>query len=209
MPWQLDHHMNACRNKTQKKQTRRQKIDAKRFYTSQWDDLWGYVLDNPGSVIDGNDGHNYRMVSPSWNGTVPAGFTRVVQGESDLLGTLTRTQLIGGETDLPRLKEIQQSYKLRPPSKFLAVFQFFLLKPARRKVLIHVSQSASALVLLEQELAELFRAPKIYAAGSVLAWTAARSAKDLRKAARAWKQRPLAAATEMSRIFAVSLMGSS
>ena len=125
MPWQLDHHMNACRNKTQKKQTRRQKIDAKRFYTSQWDDLWGYVLDNPGSVIDGNDGHNYLMVSPSWNGTVPAGFTRVVQGESDLLGTLTRTQLIGGETDLPRLKEIQQSYKLQPPSKFLAVFQFF------------------------------------------------------------------------------------
>ena len=72
MPWQLDHHINACRNKTQKKQTRRQKIDAKRFYTSQWDDLWGYVLDNPGSVIDGNDGHNYLMVSPSWNGTVPA-----------------------------------------------------------------------------------------------------------------------------------------
>jgi hypothetical protein len=49
----------------------------------------------------------------------------VVQGESDLLGTLTRTQLIGGETDLPRLKEIQQSYKLQPLSKFLAVFQFF------------------------------------------------------------------------------------
>jgi hypothetical protein len=55
-----------------KKQTRRQKIDAKRFYTSQWDDLWSYVLDNPGSVIDGNDGHNYLMVSPSWNGTVTA-----------------------------------------------------------------------------------------------------------------------------------------
>ena len=52
-------------------------------------------------------------------------FTRVVQGESDLLGTLTRTQLIGGETDLPLLKEIQQSYKLQPLSKFLAVFQFF------------------------------------------------------------------------------------
>jgi hypothetical protein len=52
-------------------------------------------------------------------------FTRVAQGESDLLGTLTRTHLIGGETDLPRLKEIQQSYKLQPLSKFLAVFQFF------------------------------------------------------------------------------------
>lgn len=48
-----------------------------------------------------------------------------------------------------------------------------------------------------------------YAAGSVLAWTTARSATDLRKAARAWKKRPLAAATEMSRILAVSLMGNS
>ena len=121
MPWQLDHHMNACRNKTQKKQTRRQKIDAKRFYTNQWDDLWGYVLDNPGSVIDGNDGHNYLMVSPSWNGTVPA-VSLVWRRASPIL---TRTRLIGGETDLPRLKEIQQSYKLPPPSKFLAVFQFF------------------------------------------------------------------------------------
>ncbi len=26
------------------------KIEPKRFYTSQWDDYWGYVLDNPGSV---------------------------------------------------------------------------------------------------------------------------------------------------------------
>ena len=28
------------------------RIEPKRFYTSQWDDYWGYVLDNPGSVID-------------------------------------------------------------------------------------------------------------------------------------------------------------
>ena len=32
------------------------KIDENRFYTSQWDDLWGFVLDNPGSVEDGNHG---------------------------------------------------------------------------------------------------------------------------------------------------------
>jgi hypothetical protein len=95
------------------------KIEAKRFYTSQWDDYWGYVLDNPGSVLDGNDGHNYLVASPSWKGEVPANITRVVRGETDLLGTLTRTQLIGGETDLPRVKEIQQSYGLQPLSKFL------------------------------------------------------------------------------------------
>jgi hypothetical protein len=95
------------------------KIEPKRFYTSQWDDYWGYVLDNPGSVIDGNDGHSYLMASPSWKGTTPAGITRVVRGESDLIGTLTRTQAIGGEQDLPRVKEIQQNYKLQPLSKFL------------------------------------------------------------------------------------------
>ena len=47
----------------------------------------------------------------------PAGITRVVRGESDLLGTLT--QVIGSETDLPRVKEIQRSYGLQPLSKFL------------------------------------------------------------------------------------------
>jgi hypothetical protein len=26
------------------------KIEAKRFYTSQWDDLWGFVLDYPRSI---------------------------------------------------------------------------------------------------------------------------------------------------------------
>jgi hypothetical protein len=31
------------------------KIEKNRFYTSQWDDLWGFVLDNPGSIEDGND----------------------------------------------------------------------------------------------------------------------------------------------------------
>lgn len=95
------------------------KIEPTRFYTSQWDDYWGYVLDNPGSVLDGNDGHSYLLAAPSWQGATPAGITRVVRGESDLLGTLTRTQIVGGESDVPRVKEIQQSYSLQPLSTFL------------------------------------------------------------------------------------------
>ena len=95
------------------------KIEAKRFYTSQWDDYWGYVLDNPGSVLDGNDGHSYLLASPSWTGDLPPGITRVIRGESDLLGTLTRTQVVGGAQDLPRVKEIQASYKLQALSQFL------------------------------------------------------------------------------------------
>lgn len=95
------------------------KIDKNRYYTSQWDDLWGYVLDNAGSVNDGNNGGSYLLVSPSWKGDVPKGITRVIRGESDFLGSLTRTQLTGGSKDMPRVKEIQQSYKLQPLSAYV------------------------------------------------------------------------------------------
>ncbi len=94
------------------------KIEKDRFYTSQWDDLWGYVLDNGGSVNDGNDGGSYLLVSPSWNGEVPKGITRVIRGESNFLGSLTRTQILGGKEDMKRVKEIQQGYKLQPLSTF-------------------------------------------------------------------------------------------
>ncbi len=95
------------------------KINKDRFYTSQWDDLWGYVLDNGGSVNDGNDGKTYLLVSPSWQGDVPKGITRVIRGESNFLGSLTRTQLVGGNKDMPRVKEIQKSYKLQRLSTYI------------------------------------------------------------------------------------------
>ena len=47
------------------------KIEAKRFYTSQWNDLWGFVLDNAGSVDDGNDGVSVLLASPTWKGELP------------------------------------------------------------------------------------------------------------------------------------------
>jgi hypothetical protein len=94
------------------------RIEKERFYTSQWDDYWGYVLDNPGSVNDGNDGISVLLASPSWQGNPPEGVARVIQGETDFLGTLTRTQIIGGQEDLQKVKEIQASYKLEPLSSF-------------------------------------------------------------------------------------------
>jgi hypothetical protein len=94
------------------------RIEKERFYTSQWDDYWGYVLDNPGSVNDGNDGISVLLASPSWKGTLPEGVARVIQGESDFLGTLTRTQIIGGQEDLRKVRKVQESYKLEPLSSF-------------------------------------------------------------------------------------------
>ena len=98
------------------------KIDTSRFYTSQWDDLWGFVLDNPGSVEDGNDGVAVLLAAPSWQGDLPAGVKRVVRGDSEFLGSLTRTQL-SDAADMANVKRIQQQYKLEPLS-------FYLGKPA-------------------------------------------------------------------------------
>jgi hypothetical protein len=94
-------------------------IDDNRYYTSQWDDLWAYVLDNPGSLNDGNDGGSFLLVAPQWDGELPAGISRAIRGESVLLGTLTRTQLIGGHEDLDNVREIQQEYALEPLSAYL------------------------------------------------------------------------------------------
>jgi len=94
------------------------KIEKSRFYTSQWDDLWGFVLDNPGSVEDGNDGVSVLLASPTWKGKLPKGVKRVIQGDSSFLGTLTRTQLIDPK-DLPNVKKIQSEYKLQPLSAHL------------------------------------------------------------------------------------------
>jgi hypothetical protein len=94
------------------------KIEEKRFYTSQWDDLWGFVLDNPGSIDDGNGGVSVLLAAPDWKGDLPEGIKRVVQGETDFLGTLTRTQAFSAK-DLPNVQKIQKEYKLQPLSAYL------------------------------------------------------------------------------------------
>jgi hypothetical protein len=93
-------------------------VAQNRFYTSQWDDLWGYVLDNAGSVHDGNGGVSVLVAGPDWADGPPAGIDRVIQGESQFLGTLTRTQLLGPE-DTPTLHKVQGDYALQPLSAFL------------------------------------------------------------------------------------------
>ncbi len=41
-------------------------IEEGRFCTSQWDDLWGYVIDNVGSSKDGNGGTSVLLAAPVW-----------------------------------------------------------------------------------------------------------------------------------------------
>jgi len=89
-----------------------------RYFTTQWMDLWHFIVDNPGSVLDGSEGGNFLLAAPGWKGEVPKGIKRIVRGESDFMGTLTRTQLKGID-DLPAMQKTQQGYKLQPLSAFL------------------------------------------------------------------------------------------
>ncbi|MCL1586997.1 MAG: DUF1254 domain-containing protein [Actinomycetia bacterium] len=93
-------------------------VHANRFYTSQWDDMWGFVLDNAGSVEDGNKGTSVLLASPTWKGDLPDGIKRVVRGDSDFLGSLTRVQLFDSN-DLSKVQAIQREYKLKPLSTYL------------------------------------------------------------------------------------------
>lgn len=95
------------------------KIEAERFYTSQWDDMQGYVLDNVGSTNDGNGGTHVLLAAPDHKGGAPKGVDRVIKGDSYILGSLTRTQLLGGSQGLPDVKAVQGKYQLQPLSTFL------------------------------------------------------------------------------------------
>lgn len=93
-------------------------IDGDRYYASQWDDLWAFVLDSPGSIEDGEQGGAYLIAPPDWKGELPEGVKRVIKGESFFLGCITRTG-VGGPEDMPNVKAIQNQYQLIPLSAYL------------------------------------------------------------------------------------------
>lgn len=94
--------------------------DGNRYYVSQWDDMWGYVIDAPGSIIDGQNGGDYLLTTSDYKGIIPDGIKRVIYSESNFAGTLTRTG-VDGEEDLAVMESIQEGYKLQPLSSYLGV----------------------------------------------------------------------------------------
>lgn len=92
--------------------------DGNRYYVCQWDDMWGYVIDAPGSIIDGQGGGNYLLTTTDFKGQIPEGIKRVVYSESQFIGTLTRTG-VNGQDDIPAMQSIQNGYVLQPLSSYI------------------------------------------------------------------------------------------
>lgn len=92
--------------------------DGNRYYVCQWDDMWAYVVDAPGSIKDGQEGGNYLLTTTNYNDELPHGIKRAIKGESQFMGTLTRTGVIS-QSDVAQMQTIQKGYKLQPLSAYL------------------------------------------------------------------------------------------
>ncbi|HEY0503394.1 MAG TPA: DUF1254 domain-containing protein [Lysobacter sp.] len=94
------------------------KIEKNRYFSLQFIDLYTHNFAYVGSRATGNDGGNFLLAGPNWNGETPRGITSVIRSETELGSVLYRTQLFG-PSDLENVKKIQAGYKVQPLSAFL------------------------------------------------------------------------------------------
>lgn len=93
-------------------------IEDSRYYSVQLIDLYTHNFAYLGTRTTGNQGGVFLIAGPYWQGEVPSSVDQVIRSESNLVYALYRTQLLG-ETDLLRVRQIQQGYTLRPLSNYL------------------------------------------------------------------------------------------
>ena len=92
-------------------------VAAPRYTVNQWFDLYTHNFAYTGVRTTGRSAGTYLFAGPRWQGTVPKGITKVFRAETDVVGTLTRTQLNGPE-DIPNVEALQARYELIPLSRF-------------------------------------------------------------------------------------------
>ena len=91
--------------------------EPSRYYVNQWFDLYTHNFAYTGVRSTGREAGNYLFAGPNWKGTVPKGIAKVFRSETDLIGTLTRTQYLGPD-DLAAMQTTQARYQLQPLSVF-------------------------------------------------------------------------------------------
>jgi len=92
-------------------------VPAPRYYVNQWFDLYTHNFAYTGVRATGRESGNYLFAGPNWKGEVPPGIARVYRAETEIVGTLTRTQL-DGPADIPTLQALQAQYRLIPLSQY-------------------------------------------------------------------------------------------
>ena len=73
------------------------KIEAKRYFVAQTQDLSTYLLPYIGSRATGNDGGTFMVTGPSWKGKQPKGIDKLIPSQTDFAFTVYRTQLFNAD----------------------------------------------------------------------------------------------------------------
>jgi hypothetical protein len=95
-------------------------VPKDRYYVMQLIDLFTYNFGYVGVRATGYDAGSYLICGPNWKGVMPAGITKVIPAETEIVGILGRTSLSGPD-DVPAVEAIQAGYKLQPLSEFLGI----------------------------------------------------------------------------------------
>lgn len=93
-------------------------IAPNRYYTGQIVDLYTHNIDYLGTRIYGNDGGNFLLVGPGWNGEPPENIRAIIRCETELLYILFRIQLFD-PSDLEKVQTIQAGIQAQPLSQFV------------------------------------------------------------------------------------------
>src|SRR5262249_8528821 len=89
---------------------------AGRYYLLPMLDMWTDVFSVVGSRTTGTTAGNFAIVGPGWNGTLPAGLTRITAPTS-VIWILGRTQT-NGPADYDNVHKVQDTYKLTTLSQW-------------------------------------------------------------------------------------------
>jgi hypothetical protein len=92
-------------------------IEDDRYYSLHLVDLYTHNVDFIGTRNDGNEGGDFLIAGPGWEGETPDGIMRVIRIPTDIVFGLIRTQLFT-PSDIERVREIQAGYAVEPLSAF-------------------------------------------------------------------------------------------
>ncbi|MGD8359418.1 MAG: DUF1254 domain-containing protein, partial [Lysobacterales bacterium] len=81
-------------------------IEEERYFSIQLIDLYTHNFAYIGSRATGNAGGNFLIAGPSWDGEAPAGITKVIHAETELVIAIYRTQLFDPD-DMDNVKAVQ------------------------------------------------------------------------------------------------------
>lgn len=93
-------------------------IDRHRYFSVQLIDAYTHNFAYIGTRATGNDGGDFLIAGPGWEGVTPDGIKAVIKSETDFVLAWYRTQLINAD-DLENVMAVQSGYEVRPLSQFL------------------------------------------------------------------------------------------